>query len=346
MPLSKPREVVIVSAARTPDRRLPGRAGPARRRPKLGAIAIKAALERRGRRPRSSRRGLHGLRAAGRRGPGARASGGDLRRAARHVPCTTVNKVCGSGLKAVIAGRPGHRAGRRRRRRGGRHGEHVQRPYYDYATRGGRAHGQRRARRRHDPRRPVGRLRPGAHGRLRREVRHQPRTSPRGAQDEFARMSTERAQKAQKDGRFKAEIVPRRGAAEEGRPRQGDAKTRGPRTPSRTRLPQLKPVFQKDGTVTAANASSINDGAAARGPHDAPSGPQAEKRTVLGTIRGYGSARPQARGVHHRAGGRHAEALRGARAQGPRTSISARSTRPSRWWRSPTTSCSGSTART
>ena len=83
----------------------------------------------------------------------------------------------------------------------------------------------------------------------------------RAAQDDYAIASLERAQKAQKQGWFEREITPvevqgRKGSttvSEDEQPAKGDA----------SKIPSLKPAFAKDGTITAANASSISDGAAA-----------------------------------------------------------------------------------
>jgi acetyl-CoA C-acetyltransferase len=84
----------------------------------------------------------------------------------------------------------------------------------------------------------------------------------RSAQDEIALESTHRAIRSQKEGMFKAEIV--------GVPvpqKKGDPvmvlEDEGPKNAKPEKIPTLKPVFKKDGTVTAGNASSINDGAAA-----------------------------------------------------------------------------------
>jgi acetyl-CoA C-acetyltransferase len=84
----------------------------------------------------------------------------------------------------------------------------------------------------------------------------------RESQDEYAIRSYRRAQCAMEDGTFAAEIVPvevegRRGAKTVVR------EDEGPRAVDFDRLPTLRPAFAKDGTVTAANASTINDGAAA-----------------------------------------------------------------------------------
>jgi acetyl-CoA C-acetyltransferase len=83
----------------------------------------------------------------------------------------------------------------------------------------------------------------------------------RAAQDDYAIASLERAQKAQKQGWFEREIAPvevqgRKGATtvgEDEQPAKGDA----------SKISSLKPAFARDGTITAANASSISDGAAA-----------------------------------------------------------------------------------
>src|SRR5437763_8649849 len=84
----------------------------------------------------------------------------------------------------------------------------------------------------------------------------------RSAQDEYARESTLRAQKAQKEGAFKAEIAPVEIADRKGNKTVVD-EDEGPKLARPDKIAALKPAFKKDGTITAANASSINDGAAA-----------------------------------------------------------------------------------
>ncbi len=85
---------------------------------------------------------------------------------------------------------------------------------------------------------------------------------PRDLQDEFAVMSYKRAQTAQKEGWFKKEIVPFEITGRKGASTVVDTDEE-PQRVKFEKIPELKPVFQKDGTVTAANASTINDGAAA-----------------------------------------------------------------------------------
>jgi acetyl-CoA C-acetyltransferase len=87
------------------------------------------------------------------------------------------------------------------------------------------------------------------------------RNIPRSAQDEFAAESYTRAQNAIKNGSFKAEIVPVEIAD-----KKGTIKVETDEEPGRgniEKLGSLRTAFQKDGTITAGNASSINDGAAA-----------------------------------------------------------------------------------
>src|SRR5437773_7374892 len=84
----------------------------------------------------------------------------------------------------------------------------------------------------------------------------------RSAQDEYARETTLRAQKAQKEGAFKAEIAAVEIVDKKGGKTVVD-EDEGPKLAKPDKIASLKPAFKKDGTVTAANASSINDGAAA-----------------------------------------------------------------------------------
>jgi acetyl-CoA C-acetyltransferase len=83
----------------------------------------------------------------------------------------------------------------------------------------------------------------------------------RAAQDEFAIQSLERAQKAQQSGAFDREIVPVEVKGRKGVTTISVDEQPGKADPAK--IPTLKPAFSKDGTITAANASSISDGAAA-----------------------------------------------------------------------------------
>ena len=163
----------------------------------------------------------------------------------------------------------------------------------------------------------------------------------RATQDEFALESTNRAIRAQKEGLFKAEIVPVPVPQKKGEPVMV-TEDEGPKNAKPEKIATLKPVFKKDGTVTAANASSINDGARRAG---------ADERRA-GQGRGPDRARPHRRlrhrgaeagRVHHRPGRRDQEAARAHQDHRRATSTSGRSTRPSPWSPSPTTSSSSST---
>ena len=155
----------------------------------------------------------------------------------------------------------------------------------------------------------------------------------RADQDAFAAESYRRALRAQKEGKFKAEIVAVEVAAAQGRRRRGRRRTRSRGAATSRRSPRCKPAFQKDGTVTAGNASSINDGAAALVLTSADAA----------AARGLEAARAHRRGraAHAQApewfttapAGAIEQACSRAPAGRRTTSISGRSTRRSRWCR-------------
>jgi acetyl-CoA C-acetyltransferase len=84
----------------------------------------------------------------------------------------------------------------------------------------------------------------------------------RGQQDAYAIASFERAQAAQRDGLFEPEIVPVEVTDRKGRVTRVET-DEGPARADFSRMPTLRPAFERNGTITAANASTINDGAAA-----------------------------------------------------------------------------------
>jgi acetyl-CoA C-acetyltransferase len=110
----------------------------------------------------------------------------------------------------------------------------------------------------------------------------------RADQDAFAVESTRRAIEAWKAGAFKGEIVPVEIEGKKGE-KTVVAEDDGPKGARPEKIPALKPVFKKDGTVTAANASSINDGAAALVLMSEERA-RAEGREVLGRITAWGGA--------------------------------------------------------
>jgi acetyl-CoA C-acetyltransferase len=252
--------IVIVSAARTPmgafQGGLSGFAAP-----ELGAAAIRAAVERAKLQPADIQEVIMGcvLPAGQGQAPARQASlGAGLPLAAG---CTTVNKMCGSGMKAamlasdlltagsmdiVVAGGmesmtnapyllPKARAGLRMG-----HGQVIDHMFYD---------GLEDA---YDKGRLMGSF---------AEDCAQKYAFSRQSQDEFAIASLERAQKANKEGWFAWETTPL--AIKAGKDEKFVETDEQPFKANLQKIPTLKPAFRKDGTVTAANSSSISDGAAA-----------------------------------------------------------------------------------
>jgi acetyl-CoA C-acetyltransferase len=252
--------IVIVSAARTPmggfQGELKGFAAP-----ELGAAAIRAAVERANLKPEDVEEALMGcvLPAGQGQAPARQAAlGAGL---PLSVGCTTVNKMCGSGMKAamlahdslishsceiVVAGGmesmtnapyllPKARAGLRMG-----HGQVLDHMFYD---------GLEDA---YDKGRLMGTFAEECAGTYK---------FSREEQDAFAIKSLERAKKANNDGSFAWEITPI--AIKAGKEQKFMEMDEQPFKANLEKIPQLKPAFRKDGTVTAANSSSISDGAAA-----------------------------------------------------------------------------------
>jgi len=257
--MSAPRETVILSAARTPVGSFNGSLATLSA-PQLGSIVIKEALKRAQVEPAKVDEVIMGnvLTAGVGQAPARQAA--IFAGLPNKVGCMTINKVCGSGLKAVmlasqaialndadiiVAGgmesmsnapyllpkaRFGYRLG---------HGELVDAMvkdglwdvYNDFHM--------------------------GNAAELCARECHIPRES----QDEFAKLSYQRAQEALEKGYFKDEIVP-----VVIKSKKGEVVVDQDEEPGRAnfeKMPKLRPAFQPDGTVTAANASKINDGAAA-----------------------------------------------------------------------------------
>ena len=252
--------IVIVSAVRTPMGGLQGDLK-SLTAPQLGSAAIRGAVERAGIDAASVEQVLFGCvlpaglgQAPARQAAlGAGLSNGTL--------CTTLNKMCGSGMQAaimahdlllagsadvVVAGgmesmsnapylldkaRSGYRMGR---------GQVIDHMFYD---------GLEDAYER-------GRLM----GTFAEECASFESFS-REAQDAFAVASLTRAQDAMKEGRFEAEIVPLQVTL--GKEQKTISQDEQPPKAKLDKIPQLKPAFREGGTVTAANSSSISDGAAA-----------------------------------------------------------------------------------
>ncbi len=204
------------------------------------------------------------------------------------VPAVTLNKVCGSGLKAVIAGAQAIALGDAEVVVAGGMESMSNAPYLTHAMRRGSRMGNVEFKDAmiHDG---LWDVYDNVHmGICAEACADEPEDQPRAAQDEFAIESTNRAIRAQKEGAFKAEIVPVPVPQKKGDPVLV-TEDEGPKNARPEKIPSLKPVFKKDGTVTAANASSINDGAAALVLMSAERA-KAEGRTVLGRITGHAGA--------------------------------------------------------
>ena len=253
------RDVVIVGAARTPIGSFLGALAsvPA---PKLGSVAIKAALARAGVDGSAVEAVYMGcvLPAGQGQAPARQAAlGAGL---PQGVPCVTVNKVCGSGLETIIAAARAIAVGDVTIAVAGgmesmSNAPHLLRGVRNGVKMGGLDTVDSMV---HDG---LWDVYSNQHMGNCAEICAKERNISRGAQDEFAAQSYTRALTAQKEGRFTAEIapvtIPGKG---------GDTVVDTDEEPGRgnvAKLGGLRPAFAKDGTVTAGNASSLNDGAAA-----------------------------------------------------------------------------------
>jgi acetyl-CoA C-acetyltransferase len=223
----------------------------------LGAAAIRAAVERAGVRPEDVDEVIMGnvLPAGQGQAPARQAS------LAAGLPeatgCTTINKVCGSGMKAAMLGAGIIALDPRRVLVTGGMESMSNAPYLLPKARGGLRLGHGEVKDHmfldgledaYDPGRLMGTYAEDTATRY---------GYTREAQDRYAIESLTRAQAAVKSGRFAREIV----AVGAGSATVADDEQ--PLKLSAERIPQLKPAFRKDGTVTAANSSSISDGGAA-----------------------------------------------------------------------------------
>jgi acetyl-CoA C-acetyltransferase len=175
------------------------------------------------------------------------------------VAAMTINKVCGSGLKAVMLGADAIRLGDSGVVIAGGMENMSLAPYVLPALRNGQRMGHTQAL---DLMIYDGLTDPysGRHMGEVAEVRVDVHEFSREEQDSYAIRSYQRAQKAQKDGILAEEIVPVVKST-----RKGDVTVSEDEEPFRVdmdRVTSLRPAFKKDGTITAANASTINDGAA------------------------------------------------------------------------------------
>src|SRR5690625_4589129 len=251
--------IVIVSAARTPIGAMSGSLSSLAAH-ELGSVAIKAAIERAGIDPEVVDEVLIGnvLQAGQGQAPARQAAlGAGL---PNSVPCTTVHKVCGSGMKTAMMGFDMLTAGSADVVVAGGQESMTNAPYLLLKGRQGYRYGNDRI---YDHMALDG---------LEDAYEHTPMgifaeacvdkyKFTREEQDDFAIESLRRAREATEKGYFEWEIAPVTVKS-----RRGDTVVEVDESPTRAnpeRIPTLRPAFKKDGTVTAANASSISDGAAA-----------------------------------------------------------------------------------
>jgi acetyl-CoA C-acetyltransferase len=277
-------EVVIAAAIRTPIGAFQGVLSPATA-PQLGAAAIKGALAAAGIAPEDVQEVLMGcvLSAGLGQAPARQAAlGAGI---PQGVPATTVNKMCGSGMKAVMMAADQIRAGDVALAVAGGLESMSNAPYLLPKARAGMrmGHGEVLDHMFFDGlQSPFDGQLMGAFA----EATAQKYGFSRADQDAFAAESATRALAAIESGRFAAEIAP---VTVKGR--KGEtvvARDETPFTVDLAKIPTLKPAFRKDGTVTAASSSSISDGAAAA---VLMSAAEAQRRGVkpLARIVGYAS---------------------------------------------------------
>ncbi|OQX36216.1 MAG: acetyl-CoA acetyltransferase [Oceanospirillales bacterium LUC14_002_19_P2] len=251
--------IVIVSGARTPMGGLQGSLS-SLTAPELGSIAIKETVSRANINPENVDEVIMGcvLPAGLGQGPARQAS----RKAGLPdaTGCTTINKLCGSGMKAVMLAHDLIRAGTNQIMIAGGMESMSNPPYLlDKARNGYRmGHGKVMDHMFLDGLEDAetGRLM----GSFAQEVADKYELS-REAMDAFAIESLKRAQKATNDGSLEAEIAPVTYTNRKGE--QTVSQDEQPFNANIEKIPSLRPAFSKDGTITAANASSISDGASA-----------------------------------------------------------------------------------
>ena len=251
--------VVILSAARTPIGGFQGELS-SLSAPQLGAVAVKAAADRAGVAPRDVDEAVLGCVLSAGIGQAPARQAARLAGLPDSVPATTVNKMCGSGMKATMFAADLLGLGRANIVVAGGIESMSNAPYLLPKARGGfrLGHGEVKDHMFLDgledayEHRLMGTYAEDA-------ARHYQFT--RSEQDAYATESLQRAKHAQADGAFAEEIAPVTLAGKAGETRvESDEQ---PRRADVTKIPTLKPAFAKDGTVTAANSSSISDGAAA-----------------------------------------------------------------------------------
>ncbi|WP_010227649.1 acetyl-CoA C-acyltransferase [Gillisia marina] len=253
------KEVVIVSAARTPIGSFLGGLStvPAT---KLGSIAIQGALNKIGLKPEMVEEVLMGnvVQAGVGQAPARQAAlGAGI---PNTVPCTTINKVCASGMKAVMQGAQAIMLGDANIIVAGGMENMSLIPHYMH-LRSGQKFGPATM---IDGMQKDGLVDAYDHNAMGTcaDLCATEHNFSREDQDAFAIQSYERSSKAWKDGKFDNEVVPVEVSQRKGDPIviKEDEEFKNVKM---DKIASLRPAFSKDGTVTAANASTINDGAGA-----------------------------------------------------------------------------------
>ena len=253
------KEVYIVSATRTPIGSFGGSLA-SLSATQLGAVVIKSAVEKAGLQPADVQEVYMGNVLSANLGQ-APATQAAIFAGLPYMPATTINKVCASGMKAIMLAAQSIANGDNDIVLAGGMESMSNVPYYLDKARNGYRLGNGQI--------TDGLIKDGLwdvyndyHMGSAAELCAVDCNVTRGEQDVFAIESYKRAQQSQSEGKFKAEITP-----VELKDKKGEitlfADDEEPKAVKFDKIPTLKPVFKKDGTVTAANASTLNDGAAA-----------------------------------------------------------------------------------
>ncbi|HEY2582843.1 MAG TPA: acetyl-CoA C-acyltransferase [Mucilaginibacter sp.] len=253
------KEVVIVSATRTPIGSFGGSLA-SLSATQLGSISIKSAIEKAGLKPEHIQEVYMGNVLSANLGQ-APATQAAIYAGLPSLPATTVNKVCASGMKAIMLAAQSIALGQNEIVVAGGMENMSNVPYYLDKARTGYRLGNGQI--------TDGLIKDGLwdvyndyHMGSAAELCAVECNISREEQDAFAIESYKRAQKAQSEGKFNQEIIP-----VELKDKKGNitlfADDEEPNTVNFDKIPSLKPVFKNGGTVTAANASTLNDGAAA-----------------------------------------------------------------------------------
>jgi len=254
-------EVFILAAARTPIGSFGGTLSTTDA-PKLGATAIKGALQKSGLDPALVQEVYMGNVISSNLGQAPARQAAIFAGLQPNVICTTVNKVCASGMKAIVLGAQAIQLGDAAVVVAGGMENMSQIPYYLPKARNGYAYGNGEI--------VDGLIKDGLMDAYDQSAmglcgdktasRHD---ISREAQDEFAIRSYQLSADASEKGYFKNELVPVEIQSPKGGPSTFMEQDEEFKKVRFEKIPTLKPVFSAEGTVTAANASTINDGAAA-----------------------------------------------------------------------------------